>query len=90
MDPLKDLKLLIGQFSTLTKPQKVYVGAQTLIGLFIVIFLIILVFFPETYSLNAAGIWMSRIALGGIILSMAMKEFGADTVRSIEYKKASI
>ncbi len=90
MDALKDLQLLVTKFSTLNNQQKVYVGAQTLIGLFVVIFLIILVFYPETYGLNAAGIWMSRIALGGIVASIVAKNVVPDIASSIEYKKMSI
>ncbi len=90
MDALKDLELLVKHFSTLTTQQKVYIGAQTLIGVFIVIFLIILVFFPKTYNINDAGIWMSRLALGGIVFSIAMKNMASNIARTIEYKKASL
>ncbi len=74
MDPTKDLSTLVTNFSTLTQKQKVFVGVQSAIGIFVVIFLIILVFSPATYNLNDAGIWMSRLALGGIALSFVMNK----------------
>lgn len=86
MDFTENLVILLsGQ--KLSTPVKVFMGVQAAVAVFVMIFLIILVWFPTTYNLNAAGVWMSRIALGGLVLGYAMVKFGGKLAAEVKAAK---
>jgi hypothetical protein len=89
MDLYDNVVTLLVDRHALSGGQKAFVGVQLAIAILVFVFLLILVFFPSTYGLNAAGIWMSRLALGGLILSAVMNKVFSKIAADIKVKKAA-
>lgn len=90
MDLWDNLVLLFADRGSLNGAQKAFIGVQFVIGIFVVVFLGILVLSPETYNLNAAGVWMSKIAFFGLLITVAMTYAGGNMVKAIAAKKAAL
>ncbi len=68
-DLQRNLTLLrYAQSGTLSNSVKAMVAFQMVCILYIVVYILILVFWGDTYGLNESGKWMTRVAVGSLVL----------------------
>ncbi len=90
MDAYEDLVLLISAREKLNLAHQVFIGLEVLIVVYVLIYIIILVFSPNTYGLNSAGKWMARVALIALVTLSTMSYFGKKLKEDIRKKKEMI
>ncbi len=90
VDDIKDSAKLLMSGDRLTTSQKAFISVQLAAVVLVVVFMIILVFLPSIYNINAAGVWMARLALASVILIPVMNSVMPGMVAEIAQKKREL
>ncbi len=72
-DLKKNITLLMhARSGAVSNSNKAMVAFLIICILYVLVFLLILVFWGETYGLNTTGVWMTRVAVGALIAMSAV------------------